>query len=375
MIELHLGDKKMQRAYQNQLRRVDPSFMVADSRRDNQSNERRTENVVSPTIMPQPPPASPPPAVIPVRANPNLLFGSSIGQLANKLQSLSLYEQRNHEILSQLSTEFHQPASSIERIKALCQSFQLGKINAVELVSKIDLICGLDAMKSVFPKLIDLQLDLMKKDQMANEFRNFCFRVESFPALPKSSAPSLAKASGVAPPRVLQLKAGSEPSHPRSIFVSRNAGPLYVSDPAKNPLKLLPKTSSIYAASSGASSSEAGKSKKKQPAPPSFNQALRVGPAASVGIDEKKLPVATFALDNEQYPSLVGSSKKTSIREEPTATMKTTGNVFTDATDTTRPESFVIGADDEREKSTTNGKGKKVKKKGQLVLQFGKPIL
>ena len=406
MAEMHLSNIKMQRSAQKQFRRIDAGFTFASSgrlnRRMNRGNENanareREENIVfpnasSPTAAAASPELTPP---LPKVMAKNLVFGDSIGGLAQRLQSLNMYEQRNIELTESLFRDYNLNEGKVGIFKNYCRQFQRGELDAHELCVKIDGLMGHENLERIGAVLCDLQLDLFKKKQLENGLRLYMRRIHEFPALPNvpsstatktGESHSLTRKDGVSvnldsttkPATTLRITPTSSTNSSR--FSSRIA-----LDPSKNPLALLGAvTSTAYLSKNSQSlSSGASTSRKSKKPLPSFCQAIST--SSSVGIVNASSPYSGASLDESSFPSL----PKTTAQSSPTKPNNANMNVFAASRDRNEPEVFVIGGDenakhfvDKTYKETSSGTdgsepalgkdtSKKKKGKGTVLLRYG----
>jgi hypothetical protein len=293
----------------------------------------------------------------------NLVYGDAIGDLAQRMQSLSMYEQRNIDFVESLRRDHHLKEASIKTLREYCRSFQRGETGAAQLLLKLEKVVGNERLKGVMDVLVDLQLDLEKRMQIQNWTKTHLARIAAFPALPVASEESRGnifgrgntsfnKATGSASPvGVLRIR-------PATIVLGRTYSPSI--DPSRNPTSLL-----------GSYNSKSQIQKKTLP-PPSFRQAIAAASTvgfASDGItnDGKE---KYSSLDEQEFPSLDLTKQNTS----PTP-ISNPGNVFTSGENRNLPESFVIGDNNEdnemRREDGGGGRSAGRKKKGQILFRYG----
>ena len=398
LAEMHMGRDsntgagRMQRSAQNQLRRVDPSFVFETVSSANRSAAAR------PSQPPPPAPIIPPSiAVAPVVGEDILFNGSqdSMSALLGRLESLTIYEESNREVLRHLQNQLSN--ADIAQVRQICSAYQKDQIGIVEMFTRLTRLFGsAETIKQVFERLITLQLDPRKRSEMTAQLTGHLNRLAAFPSLPEGEdAPVVLVTKQPARPNAGNkvLRIGPKPAHPHSVFVSRT-GPLMGSDPTKNPLRLVQGTGTLTSATLTANrfkspslSSERPvkvKEPSQKPVKASFDQALKVGPASCAPIDHtsgNRHQSGHYALDDQQYPTLGGKIDDGSVTTSIGAA-QVKSNIFSRAFDHTGPETFVMGGgesshdiEDESADSEIKAVKKKRSKKGRVVLQCAHPTL
>lgn len=365
MAEVHLAHTKMQRSVQKSMTRIDASFMydtVAQPQPSSSRSSNQPRTPLAPVQTERAPPAtaSPKPPSTPVVSvdTSKLFFGDSIGVLAGKLASLSLYQGRNDELMKTLQGE-HLTGQAIAQLQGHCRRFQEGGLPAADLVSRVFNQLGVERAKTVFPMIIELQLDERKKVEMTAAYRTYLHKLEAFPPLPQTQSVSSVRTSAhpaANPPRIIRLAGPA----PKPVRLVSGGAPF---DPTKNPLGLI--------GGIGSAAKSTGTKPKKTVAPPGFSQAAAAGSGATMTLDTKAPsqsgPSGLQHFDEEQFPSLL----ETSPKKQPVATPVPIGNAFAPDDSGARPDSFIIGQDAPVEDESAPAAGKKKKKKGQLVFRYG----
>lgn len=431
LAEMHMGGGgggRMQRSAQNQLRRIDSSF-VFETVGASRSNVARGPISVAATAtlsQPQPPRPTPPPASVVV--SKDLLFNGgpeSMGALLGRLESLSLYEENNREVIAHLRNQAGLSEAQVTKVRQVCSEYQRDRIGIVEMFTRQSrLLSSPDLIRQVFERLISLQLDPRKRTEMTAQLTGYLNRLAAFPTLPEGgsgdgvgeSIPVVRRPGPVkGGNRILTI--GPKPAHPHSVFISRT-GPLMGSDPAKNPLSLIRGTTLTAATLTKSSTpkrvddaavsdarspkgSSSGKAKKGLVAATSasFHQALQVGPSSCAPIRSGTggSGSALYELDDQQYPTLGGPSDAS--RTTAIGAAQVQSNIFSRSRDHSGPDTFVMGHqavppppppppnddDDGEEEETlqdtlepppaTTAAKKKRSKKGRVVLQCAHPTL
>lgn len=370
--EVHMSNMKMQRSAQQQFRRIDTGFSYGDERRRQQgggrkgpeessdSRSRREEINTQPKVSSTPPSNGEP---VPRSVLRHLLYGEAIGDLAQRLQSLTMYEQRNIDFCESLRRDHGISDNDVATMKGHCRQFQRGEISAVDLVLRLDALMGHVKLEQIGPILIDLELDAQKRMQLGSAIRVHLQRIAAFPPLPMTPEPDyLRSRSGLTLRASTPTTSKSAPGDatvlrikptPKSTVYNRGL----VVDPSRNPLALLGATGKI-------SSGRSTKSVKSQP--PSFRQAIATSSSTAI-VEDSNDRLKTIINENE-FPSLSGQQSPT----QSSTPSGTSDNIFASSGDRDEPESFTIG-------EATSGKGTTEvtasksgkKKKGQVVLRYG----
>jgi hypothetical protein len=370
MAEVHLAHTKMQRSVQKSMTRIDASFMYDTVAQPStgRSNQPRTL-LASVTSEPPPAPAAaspkPPQSVAPVDTS-KLFFGDSIGLLAGKLASLTLYQGRNDDLMRALQGE-HLTAQAIAQLQGHCRRFQEGGLPAPDLVGRVFNQLGVDRAKTVLPMIIELQLDERKKVEMTAAYRTYLHKLEAFPPLPQTHhhhhhhhpVGSSGRTVNGSAPRVVRLAGPA----PKPVRLVSGGAPF---DPTKNPLGLI--------GGIGSTAKSTSNKPKKSLALPGFSQAAAAGSGATMTLDTKAPnqsgPSGLQHFDEEQFPSLL----ETSPRKQPSQSAASLGNAFAPDDSGARPDSFIIGQDAPAAaaaEEAPSAAGRRKKKKGQLVFRYG----
>lgn len=404
--EMHLAHVRMQRSAQNQFRRLDAGFRVVSSNspvsahregtrdradrggprsRSGEADETgargsttvtRTEHPASsssPTLAP-----SPLPFVLNKNVAKNLIFGDAIGELAGRLQSLSLYEQRNVELTQTLLRDHGLTEGQLGSLKGHCRLYQKDQLDAASLALKLEGLLGASGLETIYPILVDLELDSSKRVVLERAIRAHLCRLAEFPALPKthgtgpfasgdmsmgrSTTMNFARRLGASPPvpsagtsaaasrHVPVATIRIKPVPGRDSLATRGRPSSTTVDPSRNPLALLGAVKSTAALSAPSSGPTETTSRKKPP--PSYLQA--VSTSSSVGIapplredghDQRS------RLDEASFPILGGSRKGAGHGDAMGVALSPSSfpappsrpSVFTSEGQSAEPESFVIG--------------------------------
>ncbi|PJF18377.1 hypothetical protein PSACC_01790 [Paramicrosporidium saccamoebae] len=379
MAEVHMSNLKMQRSEQRQFRRIDPGFSVGADRQQRGRRDQREEQAQGQEVLasrsphtPRPPqPCSPNPSTEPLSGSVlrHFLYGDAIGDLARRLQSLNMYEQRNIDFCESLCNDYGLTEANVANMKGYCRQFQKGDFTAWDLTLKLDTMLGHERLGKMMPILVDLQLDTHKRMQLTSAINAHLSKIASFPPLPASAEPEyLARrntgrtpvysGASTSAPSVLRIK----PSTRTTSYAASSSV-----DPTRNPLALLGASGSLSRSTGGTSHG-----KKTSAVPPSFRVA--VATSSSVGIVDDAKGRVRSTLTEEDFPSLLSHST-------PSPTPPS-DNIFANSEDRNEPESFFIGSsanaeDFESRKDnvfsgvTTTGNAKMKKKKGQVFLRYG----
>lgn len=416
--EVHMSGMKLQRAAQNQIRRIETSFALPDRPSSASSNHggrggnrpgrdhrgQRDEISSHPSEGHR---SSPPqssnvlPPVPQLKVCPErLVYGEAIGGLASKLQSLSLYEQRNEEFLDRLRNDFLLSPKQISSLRTCCNQFQKGSLTSMALVLKLDALLGSERLATIAPSLVELQLDSLKRIQLDNDVSAHLAKLAAFPALPPPTRAEGAASSSKSKfvkgstsksdsiiSKTLQSVQGGQPSNPvvlriKPVTQVKPVLPTGV-DPSRNPLALIGSIQRPTASSS--SSSPKMTTAKPSNQLPSFRQAIGTTSSAAI-LDEVPQEGTGRPLDEADYPTLPGQKAPASA---PAA--GTVGNIFASGPNRNELESFIIGdteqaatfevlkdslltsasvSESSSTPATTAKSGKK-KQKGQVILKYG----
>jgi hypothetical protein len=340
----------------------------------------------------------------------NLVFGELTDELTTRLQSLSLYQQRNDQFMDALRASHHLDQDQRSQLIDAARAFQKGELKAEELVLKMETLVGLERLERLVKGLADLALESGKRKALERAMFAYLEKIRSFPSLatttskasvskkPVSAAAAWSKPQRNVPvpervpgqARVLQIV----PSQ-RSRSVISGA-----MDPSRDPSLLL-----FAGGNSNANSSRITKTipapvplapltfpsrKANKVKPSSFNTAT-LGRAVTAVVDEdggedghantthRASKTAISALNPHEFPSLLGTStdanqthSQSQSQSQSQAATPTTANAFFNASSPNREglESFTIGSETgPSQEQPALPKGKKGKPK--LVLRFG----
>lgn len=120
-----------------------------------------------------------------------LLYGKAmIPMLAGRIQSMSLYEQRNREMLRSLSDDYGLSQEQVSTVHGLCLSYQNGRLGALLMVTQLHALLGgsTNLLQAITRPLADLQLDPVKRRQFEIAVNNRVTRIATFPPLPSLPA-------------------------------------------------------------------------------------------------------------------------------------------------------------------------------------------
>lgn len=358
MAEVHLSNSKMQRSAQRQLIRLDTGFTYGQ-RNDNQSSRKNNKRDDLPTRSSNETTASTSSSsaatittAVPSLSKEtleNLIYGEAIGDLVGRLQSLSLYDQRNRELCDRLqSEEYGWNKHQLEKFKGFCRQFQRGQLGGAQLLLRLEgLVVGKDSreriMEGLGRDLADLQLDVIKKKELEYALSAYLRRLKEFPSLPEGEQSKNSMNKHGASTSYFNVGQRShnniKPIVPVATIRIRPstkvAGSTRGLDPSKNPLALLGPIKSTAALRTTFDAPTEGVRKPKKKLPPSFTQAL--SSSSSVGVVSGALEESPHLIDEQQFPSLFGIESH-SIRP-------TGGNIFAVNRDNqvNEPESFVLG--------------------------------
>lgn len=348
MAEVHLAHTKMQRAYQKQLTKIDASFMYdapARERPGQQSSRRALEPLPARLPIPAAAQAAPAKAVVDTT---RLFFGDSMGPLAGRLASLSLYEQRNDDYFKALRLAESMSEALIKQLQTSCQKYQKSLISVQEWIRLVFEQLGVERAKRVVPALVELQLDGYKTGEMNNAFKSHLHKLDAFPPLPPGVGAPSKHTTATGSPTIGRM------GHGKTVRLVSQRGPGV--DPSKNPLGL-------GSFGTGRGSSAGSKKKQAPAAPPGFSQAAAAGTGTAMASVASHAPKAAASrLDDAQFPSLL-LPKSTPAPQAPA--LPTTSFITADEDD-----SFTIGASSQPAGGDQLAEAKK-KTKRQVVLRFG----
>lgn len=187
--EVHLSHQKLQRSQQRQLQRLNISFSGGNT---------ATAEHASPGKSSTSPSNSDPLKLTSDQRNQiatNLIYGEVTDDLANRLQSLSLYQNRNDEFIeSILRASLHFNQKQVQDLFEVARAYQKNQLSGMEFILKIEKLMPSPASADsrivikVASGLSDLQLDEMRRQKLnvaISEYRNKC---SSFPELSSSSS-------------------------------------------------------------------------------------------------------------------------------------------------------------------------------------------
>ena len=415
MAQVHVNTQKMQRSHQQQLHRINVSFQVSSRNQDAPASPSPRSGPRAANLAPVGPASQQPaPAPAPVpqltksqreQIASNFLFGSLPEDLTSRLQSLSLYQQRNDQFLEAMRTVHHLNADQRAKLQEAAREYQGNELAADRFVLKVESVVGsVEALQRLYVDLVALQLDAEKQRRLKAAFEVHLKKMQAFPAL-KAAAPKKAAGSSAAEAKSKAVSTGTGKGAPRSAGLFDAPGMAKVlqivpstrstafsatgNDPMKNPALLF---SATLTGSRGirrdlvvkrpeapvpiaepVGGSVGGKAKMKAA---SFNVAAL---GRAVTLAEEQAPVKAPAgrgqgprLSEKEFPSLSRKDADAAgTRVEDEALLPWTGNAFT--SDMGGIESFTIGGE---AAEAAAGAGASVqdgkrKKKGRTVLRFG----
>lgn len=393
--EMHLTNQRMQRSMHNQLRRLDPDLgFIAHQPSDRHgTQQRRQPEQVLPAAAPTPAVSLVAVEPIPRSISRHFVFGEGMADLAQRLQSLTLYEQRNIEFCNSLLIDHKLSEGAVGSLKGLCRAFQKGELSAVDVACRIEALVGYETMEQLAPTLLELQLNNYKRTQLDAAIQTRLKLVAAFPPLPKASAS--ASASGPCWKAPLTASAITQRSGPAGILRIKPAGKPggqkinSGTDPSKNPSALLGVRSaaSLSTRPAGVSAAQSTTKISRKNAP-SFRQAIASSSSTAIVANETAR-VSLPARNDHEFPSLLAnptfSPRKNTVTHD--AAARSQPSLFANSENRNLPESFVIGSNDladqfamRRDQAIMNqngasctrgGEAKKKGKKGQVFLRYG----
>ena len=408
--EVHLSHQKLQRSQQRQLQRLNISFGSAET----------TAHIPSSSS------SSPSPLKLTGdqrnQIGSSLVFGEVTDDLANRLQSLSLYQNRNDEFLESLrGGNLNLSQNQLQVLFKDARSYQNGDCSATELLLKIETILkelnsnlrGNSVLKIAIG-LSDLQLDDMKKQRLhvaINEYKEKCM---SFPELKgngngvngkrlstlswannskttptndedeketdpfgfarRLSSNQNQKSNQHIPPGFSSKNPFSNSSvkvlqihNPASTLNSPMNPPSKTSDPSRNPALLLSQLA-------GGPATKTTKKKSTVKMTSSFSS-VAVGSVNTNLKFNNKTDIANSKLNESEFPSLIGGSSGSSSSNTSSNVVSVntnTTNAFFAPSNRDQLESFTIGNDDSEAIITqTTTPIKKEKKTKKVLFRYG----
>ena len=185
--EVHLSHQKLQRSQQRQLQRLNISF---GSGNGNGETFTTSGSTASPPTNPS---ASPLKLTSDQRNQiaTNLIYGEVTDDLANRLQSLSLYQNRNDEFIeSVLRATLHFNQKQVQDLFEAAREFQGNKLSGTEFILRIEkLMPSADSrvILLVASGLSELQLDEMRRHKLNVAISEYRDKSSSFPELSRGS--------------------------------------------------------------------------------------------------------------------------------------------------------------------------------------------
>ena len=198
--EVHLAHQKLQRSQQRQLQRLNISFgtgssssggVSSESTGSGNSNSGNTHSHSTNSTST----SSNKLTLTNDQRNQiatNLIYGEVTDDLANRLQSLSLYQNRNDEFIeSVLRGSLHFNQKQIQEVFEIAREYQKGKSSGMEFILKIEKLIQPNSADSnivvlkVVTGLSELQLDEMKRQKLNVAISEYKEKCTSFPELSK----------------------------------------------------------------------------------------------------------------------------------------------------------------------------------------------
>ena len=201
--EVHLAHQKLQRSQQRQLQRLNISFGTGSSSNNSGGGSSESTSTVSGNSgnthshsnNSTSSNANPKLTLTNDQRNQiatNLIYGEVTDDLANRLQSLSLYQNRNDEFIeSVLRGSLHFNQKQIQEVFEIAREYQKGKTSGMEFILKIEKLIQSNSADSnivvlkVVSGLSELQLDEMKRQKLNVAISEYKEKCTSFPELSK----------------------------------------------------------------------------------------------------------------------------------------------------------------------------------------------
>jgi hypothetical protein len=413
--EVHLSHQKMQRSQQRHLQRLNISFG---------GGQEQTQAAVAPT-----------PEALRLTSDQrnqiglNLVYGQVTDDLANRMQSLSLYQTRNDAFLESLRGPYHLDQSQIQRILDAARAYQRNETSATEFVLKLEKIIAASPAETIpiARMLSDLQLNEPLRQRIDVAIHEYQLKCNSFPELPNSkkqqqqqqqqhqqqqqqqrqthanhhSRPlgfnsAVAGASktsfqeedpfGFARPNKINYapSSGSSETLPKNSFkvlhIVKSNSPNHTTSPAKHSNDPSRNPAMLLSHLAGAPRIRPSKKSTGTVKMTTFSSAA-VGSLNTVSSDSRNLQNKKLNFDEKEFPSLGAAESNDSspfnkTSESPTnALLQTrpteTPNAFFAPSDRDQLESFTIGSDDKIGALQEPEKKKPEKKNKKLVFKYG----
>lgn len=354
----------------------------------------------------------------------NLVYGEVTDDLANRLQSLSLYQNRNDEFIESLRGTFHLNQNQIKSILEAARAYQKNESSATDLILKIEKVLGSNEnlnLIEISSGLSELQLDEIKRQRMDFAISQYREKCSTFPELGAGSNKSggktvrLSNSTGALPswgakskPLIKEDEKSIDPfgfarssqtttlgSNPPGFF-SRNSSiipspsersvkvlqilkpvnmstlpPSRTSDPSKNPAMLLSQLA-------GGPGSKKKSNASSTPVKRTTFSSAALGSVSTTPLIVKSKPTPKF--NEQEFPSLssmtITESSTTSVPTiQQSSSSSSGGNAFFAPSDRDQLESFTIGNDQKeqeqehlKQETPQKQSGKKTKK---VVFRYG----
>lgn len=192
--EVHLSHQKLQRSQQRQLQRLNISFNTPSSPSSNTASSSNHPTMNSGVAAPSQPPSLKLTSDQRNQIATNLIYGEVTDDLANRLQSLSLYQNRNDEFIDTiLRRNLHLNQKQIQELFEISREYQQNKLSGTEFILKIEKLipsASPSTILKVSRGLSELQLDEMKRQKLNVAISEFSKKCSSFPELSSKQKPN-----------------------------------------------------------------------------------------------------------------------------------------------------------------------------------------
>jgi hypothetical protein len=409
--EVHLSHQKLQRSQQRQLQRLNINFGENGVQNSNErstqgqgqgqgqqlklTNDQRNQIAL------------------------NLVYGQVTDDLANRLQSLSLYQNRNDEFVENLRGTFHLNQNQIKSIFETARAYQRNEMTATDLILRVEkvLVLGSNEKENLIKiskSLSDLQLDEIKKQRLDFAISQYREKCSSFPELGIKPGPNKSAAAATTSSQSSWGSAKSKPSIDEDEKSADPFGFARSSRSSSNPPGFSSRNSSIFPASSERSvkvlqilkPNNSAAPTPSRTSDPSKNPAMLLSSLAGGPIQKKKssstftpVKMTTFSsaalgsvsttpslsstskssrtstkLNEQEFPSLssktiIDSSSSSSSTTPTIQQNQQESNAFFAPSDRDQLESFTIGNQDQDQDNQHQQSGPKKTKK--LVFKYG----
>lgn len=401
--EVHLAHQKLQRSQQRQLQRLNINFGEQGNYGNSIGGSNNNNTLGNTTNI-----TSSPLKLTNDQRNQialNLVYGEVTDDLANRLQSLSLYQNRNDEFIESLRGTFHLNQNQIKSIFEAARAYQKNEISATELILRIEKVLGSNEnLIKISRGLSELQLDEIKKQRLDFAISEYHKKCSTFPELGQSRAIGSTKTksqSAVTLPSwgakaVIEedekstdpfgFARSSRPSNPpgfsnrsSTIIPTPSERPVKVlqilkpnkpvapppsrtADPSKNPAMLLSQLAGgpVHKKKSSAST----------PVKMTTFSSAALGSIAVTPVTSKSSAI----LNEQEFPSLTSSKTTSEPSSTPAPTMhhqQQTSNAFFAPSDRDQLESFTIGNEEKSKQENPQPQQQSGKKTKKVVFRYG----